>query len=484
MEQAIILSARITQFLPRNSVVCIIIVQIRNRPKEGSKYSLAILREAPGINMSNAPSARKRVVLTTFGSLGDLHPALALALELKARGHTPVLATSEAYRSRAEALDIEFFPVRPDLPVLDDPHTAGIIARSLDVKHGAEYLLRNLLLPTVRAAYADLSIAIRGADLLVTHPITFAGPILAQTTHIPWVSTVLAPFSLWSNHDPLVLAYLPWFHAAARLGGPVATRGLRKAIDFISDPWMQPLYEFRQELGLPRGRHPAFEGQYSPQLNLGLFSQVLCEPQPDWPANTHVTGFPFFDDNAGGSLAPALQHFLDAGAAPLVFTLGSAAVHIAGDFFEESIAAATLLERRAVLLVGHNVPKPATLPADIVAFDYAPHGELFPRAACIVHQGGVGTTGQALRSGVPTLIVPFGHDQPDNAARIARLGTGRTLARGHYCAARVAMELEVLLQQPAYAERARAVGRTVRAEQGAARAVDLMLTRLDRSTGA
>src|SRR5690606_13409269 len=107
----------------------------------------------PGIHMSNAPSARKRVVITTFGSLGDLHPALALALELKARGHTPVLATSEAYRSRTEALDIEFSPVRPDLPTLDDPHTAGTIARSLDVKRGGEYLLRQVLLPAVRDAY-------------------------------------------------------------------------------------------------------------------------------------------------------------------------------------------------------------------------------------------------------------------------------------------------------------------------------------------
>jgi UDP:flavonoid glycosyltransferase YjiC (YdhE family) len=243
---------------------------------------------------------------------------------------------------------------------------------------------------------------------------------------------------------------------------------------------MKPVYEFRKELGLARGRHPAFEGQHSPQLNLGLFSTVLCQPQPDWPPHSHITGFPFYDKKDGAPVAPELLKFLDEGAAPLVFTLGSAAVHIAGDFFHESIEAAQLLKRRAVLLVGKDTQKPAALPEGIVAFDYAPHSELFPRAACIVHQGGVGTTGQALRAGVPTLIVPFSHDQPDNAARTVRTGTGRTLSRGSYKAERVAKELRELVEDPAYAARAKSISEAVRAEHGAYTAVDLMVKMLDR----
>src|SRR5690606_11490043 len=105
-------------------------------------------------------------------------------------------------------------------------------------------------------------------------------------------------------------------------------------------------------------------------------------------------------------------------------------------------------------------------------------GALFPRAAAIVHQGGVGTTGQALRAGVPTVIVPFSHDQPDNAARTVRLGTGRTLARSRYKAARVAQELAALLHDQACASRAGAIGKVVRDEDGARHVVDLLSTLL------
>lgn len=422
--------------------------------------------------------AAKRIVLTTFGSFGDLHPYIALAFELQARGHQPVIATANVYQRRIEALGIEFHSTRPQVPPMDDPQTRVILANIMDTKRGPEYMLREVLLPAVRGAYADLSAAVQGADLLVTHPITFAGPLVAQVTGIPWAATVLAPLSLWSNHEPGVFANAPWFHPIASRGGPNVTRLLRKLVDLMSNPWMQPLYELRRELGLPRGEHPVFEGQFSPQLNLALFSRVMCAPQPDWPPHTHVTGFPFYDGHDHAAMPAELSDFLDAGDAPLVFTLGSAAVHVAGDFHRESAEAARLLGRRAILLTGTDEQKPHDLPDGVVAFPYAPFGTLFPRAATIVHQGGVGTTGQALRAGVPTMIVPFGHDQPDNAARTVRLGTGRTLARVEYKAPRVAQELAALLNDEACASRARAVGETVRAEDGARHAVDLLSTLL------
>jgi UDP:flavonoid glycosyltransferase YjiC (YdhE family) len=151
-----------------------------------------------------------------------------------------------------------------------------------------------------------------------------------------------------------------------------------------------------------------------------------------------------------------------------VFTLGSSAVVIGGDFYVESAEAARRLGRRAVLLVGkegwNQLPHP--LPEGVLACEYAPHGELFPHAAAIVHQGGVGTTGQALRAGHPMLVVPFAHDQPDNAFRVARRGVGRVLPRNRYQAARVVRELRLLLETPSYAARAAEVGRQVRAENG------------------
>ncbi|MGV3593317.1 MAG: glycosyltransferase [Gammaproteobacteria bacterium] len=417
-------------------------------------------------------------MLTTFGSFGDLHPYLALAFELQARGHHPVIATADIYRPRVEALGIEFHSTRPQLLAIDDPQMRVMLDKVMDTKRGPEYMLREVLLPHVRGAYEDLSAAVRGADLLVTHPITFAGPLVAQITGIPWAATMLAPISFWSNHEPGVFANAPWFHPVASRGGPGVTRVLRKLVNLMSNPWMRPVYELRRELGLPRGEHPIFEGQYSPQLNLALYSRVMSAPQPDWPPHTHITGFAFYDGADHSAMPHELEAFLDAGDAPLVFTLGSAAVHVAGDFYRESAEAARLLGRRAVLLTGTEAQKPQDLPDGVVAFPYSPFGALFPRAAAIVHQGGIGTTGQALRAGVPALIVPFSHDQPDNAARVVRLGTGRTLERASYRAARVAAELTALLNDRTCVARAIAVGSVVRGEDGTRRAVDLLTSLL------
>jgi MGT family glycosyltransferase len=417
--------------------------------------------------------------MTTFGSFGDLHPYIALALEMKERNVEPVIVTSEVYREKIESLDIEFYPMRPTLPDLDSSEAVGIVDKIIDPQRGAEFLFKELLAPAVRDSYEDLQTAIQGADLLVTHPVTLAGPLLAQKTGIPWVSTVLAPASLWSDYDPFVPPNAPWLQTVLRYGGPIVARGFKKLIETMMKSWLKPLYEFRKELGLPKGKHPIFEGQYSPELNLGLFSKAMYKPQTDLPVNTVITGFPFYDKKDNSSISPELLQFLDNGSAPIVFTLGSSAVHVAGEFFRESIEAARLLNRRAVLLVGDDKNKPKEpLPNGIAVFNYAPYGELLPHVAAMVHQGGIGTTGQGLRAGIPMLVMPYNHDQPDNASRIVRLGVARTISCENYKAERVAKELKELLENPSYAKRAKEVGQEVRAENGAATAVNLILNKL------
>jgi UDP:flavonoid glycosyltransferase YjiC (YdhE family) len=146
----------------------------------------------------------------------------------------------------------------------------------------------------------------------------------------------------------------------------------------------------------------------------------------------------------------------------------------AGRFFVESAEAAARIGRRAVLLIGFD---PSNVPADrlpegVIAVEYAPFSELFPRAAAIVHQGGVGTTGQALRAGRPSLVMPYSHDQPDNAARAERLGVARTIERRRYTAHTAAAALRPLLENGAYAARAAVVAEWVRAEAGARAAAD------------
>jgi UDP:flavonoid glycosyltransferase YjiC (YdhE family) len=136
-----------------------------------------------------------------------------------------------------------------------------------------------------------------------------------------------------------------------------------------------------------------------------------------------------------------------------------------------------MLGQRAVLLKGEQELDLPPLPDSIMAVDYAPYGEILPRARAVVHQGGIGTTAQALRAGVPMLVVPFSHDQPDNAARITRLGVGRTIEIKHYNSDTAARELRSLMEDPSYAKRATEVARTVRSENAATTAVDLIETK-------
>ena len=415
----------------------------------------------------------RRIVLATFGSLGDLHPFLALAKECQQRGAEPIVATSEVHRVRVERLGLAFRPIRPDLRELE--HDPVLFRKAMDRKSGSEFVFREIFMPHLRAGFDDLLPVVRDADLLVSHPIVFVGPLVAEATGIPWASVMLAPMSFVSTHDFPVLPQFPWMRHFRPLGPRFFAQVVRHSRRMIAG-WTEPVERLRREVGLPPGGLTFFEGSNAPDCVLALFSELLGAPQPDWPPQTVQTGFAFFDDAHATGMDAGLARFLDAGPPPIVFTLGSSAVMDAGPFYEESRAAAEAIGRRAVLLIGNdprNVPR-IPLPSTIVTHDYAPYSELFPRAAALVHQGGVGTTGQALRAGKPMLVVPWSHDQPDNAERVRRLGVGLPMDRERYRSRAVAKALRRLLDDPAYAARADEVGRRIRSEPGTVGAVDAL----------
>ena len=408
-----------------------------------------------------------RIVLTTIGSLGDLHPKIAIALELRKRGHSVVFATHKGYQGKIEALGFKFHEMRPD--GTDDPVE---IARMTDSRTGSEYVVRDWLLPNLRETYTDLMDAAKDADCIIAGEIVYAARLVAETLGIRWVSTALQPFSLFSAYDPPVLSVFPLL-AKLRSLGVTVNRGVINIAKSVTKSWAEPIRQMRRELKLPElAGNPLVDDKFSPYLVLALFSSVLAKPQPDWAANTVVTGFTFYDDNQNQSeFTPELRHFLDSGEPPLVFTLGSANVLNPGVFYQESIQAATQLNRRAVLLMGENALL-ENLPKDIIAMNYAPYSKIFPCACAIVHQGGIGTTAQALRAGRPTLIMPYTYDQPDNAARVERLGTSRTILRKQYSTSQVAKELSELIGNPRYAAKAAEIGCIVQGEDGVGVACD------------
>ena len=416
-----------------------------------------------------------RIVLSNIGTYGDTNPLIALALELKRRGHVPVMALPAVYRPKIEPLGLEFHEIRPDI----DPTNNVLVEMVYDIKHGTEHGLRNFLFPSLRQTYEDLLDAAttpKRADLLLLGELNYAGPIVAEVTGIPWASYVLAPLSFFSAFDPPVLPPYPRL-AKADKKVPGMGRVIRRVARFVSRKWPEPIYELRRQLGLPPGENPLFDAKHSPHLVLALFSRVLGTEQKDWPVNTLITGFCYYDADAGNAkLPPHLDDFMAAGAPPVVFTLGSAAVLAAGDFYEVSAKAAMALGVRAVLLIGTDPRNRPTqlLPESICVAEYAPYSALFSRASLVVHQGGVGTTAQCLRAGRPMLIMPYSHDQPDNARRMRRLGVAKVIQKKSYKPSKVGRMLRAMLDEPSFAQNASAVAHQLSREDGVKTACDAL----------
>ncbi|HLM01633.1 MAG TPA: glycosyltransferase, partial [Pyrinomonadaceae bacterium] len=279
-----------------------------------------------------------KIVLATFGSLGDLHPMLALAIELRGRGHEIVINTLEVYREKIEVLGFAFQPLRPDV----NPEKDRELAREImDARTGTEKLLREILLPNVRPMYEDLTRAVEGADLFITGEVVFAAKSVYEKTGVRWITTSLAPASFLSAHDPFVPPTAQWLKHFRFLGSGfygVMFGMIRRLVK----TWLGDYRKFRRELGLDENHDPVFDDKFSDRLHLALFSKVLGKPQPDWHSPTLQCGFCFYDGQDDlGKMPARLREFLDApGEPPIIFTLGSAAVMDSRDFFERSAEAA------------------------------------------------------------------------------------------------------------------------------------------------
>ena len=282
-----------------------------------------------------------------------LNPLIAIALELKRRGHTPVMALPAVYRPKIEPLGLEFHALRPDI----DPPTRMLVEMIYDVNKGTETGLRKFLFPVLRQTYDDLLDAATKparADLLLLGELNYAGPIVAEVTGIPWASYVLAPFSFFSAFDPPVLPPLSKAGARRQSAGDGARD---EAAGAVCDAQMAGAdLRIAPRTGIAaRARIRSSTPSIRRTWCWRCFRTCWAWSRRTGRSNTLITGFCFYDADAGNAALPAnLEKFLAAGDAPVVFTLGSAAVLAAGDFYEQSAKAAKKLGVRAVLLIGSD----------------------------------------------------------------------------------------------------------------------------------
>lgn len=379
------------------------------------------------------------ILILAVGSYGDVLPLVGMARELQQRGHRVTIFTSAHFQELVHKAGVAFIA----LGTADD---YDAIANNPALWHphkGWRLLMKQIVSSALGETYTLLkSKIITGNTLLISSTLGFAARLLQETHHIPHATVHFSPGVFHSAHQaPKIpgLTLPDWL--------PVAFKdGMWKFLDhtFI-DPIVKPqLNHFRRQLGLPPVSRIFHNWLHSPDLVLGLFPEWFAAPQPDWPPETHVTGFPLYDEAPDSVLPATVQNFLDAHPEPLIYTPGSANKH-GRSFFKEAAEASQELGRPAIFLTRYPEQLPPFLPKEITHFSYVPLSQLLPHAAALIHHGGIGTCSQALRAGTPQVIQPLAFDQFDNAARVEKLGVGRMIRKRRFKASNIAPKLQTLL---------------------------------------
>ncbi len=381
-------------------------------------------------------------VLVSMGTDGDVIPYLGLGATLRARGHRVTLAAPGHYENAASDLGLGFRPLiseREMHALLADPDFWHPLKSALvGARMGAG------LIPRQYALLAEL--AGDGDALLVANPGVLAARLVQEKLSRPMATVLLQPGLIPSvDAPPVMAAGLTLPRGLPRLVGRLYWRVINAAADLLVG---RHVNRARIALGMKPIRR-LFDWWLSPQRVIGMFPDWYGPPPPDWPPQMRLVGFPLYDGGRAGVPAEVLE-FCRAGPPPVAFTLGTGMMH-AASFFRAALGACRTLGARALLLTKYPGQLPDPLPPFARHCKFAPFLKLLPHCAALVHHGGAGTVAKALATGTPQLVLPLAWDQPDNAARVKRLGAGDWLRPGARDGAHLARALARLLTPEAQA---------------------------------
>lgn len=412
-----------------------------------------------------------KITIFAAGSRGDIQPCIALGRGLQQAGYDVCLAAPEGFADFAQKHSVGFYPLRGDVQQI----MASDTGRKFMETGGANPIksiraMRTMIAPIVTSMMEDAYTACQDANAMVCLGVfSPLGQAIAEARGIPII-----------NVEPTPL--LPT-RAFAAPSWPIQ-RGLGGFHNYISgmamlqviSMWYQPfLKDFRQRLGLPtKGSAGLYSALRSTPM-LSAYSPNVIPHPPDWSESVHITGYFFLDSNVDWQPSTELKAFLDAGDPPVYIGFGSMAGRNPEQLARLVSEALAKSGQRGLLLTGWGGLRPDLVPDNVFVVDAVPHSWLFPRMAAVVHHGGAGTTAEALRAGVPAVIVPFVFDQPFWGARIKALGLGPDpIPLKKLTADALAGAIRIAVTDSKLRHRTVSCGEAIRAEDGVGNAVKVI----------
>jgi O-mycaminosyltylonolide 6-deoxyallosyltransferase len=403
------------------------------------------------------------VSLIILGSRGDVQPFVGLGAMLAGRGHGVTVATQADFEPlvREAGLDFHLLPGSPR-DFLAHPALAEALQQGASLFRAARRVPRQTA-EYSRELAAGIAAAAKGADLIVNSVLSRI--LFEDDGTVPWASLCWWPLSPTSRWPAILMPRLPL--------GPLYNRLTHKVSDLAA--WFA-LRNYRTDANLSRLPFGSPYGTLG--RDVPLFCPVSTElftAPPDWPELSHITGYWFWDRQ--WTPPAGLVEFVEAGGPPVTLSFGSIwPVHRPAETLEKVLGVVREHGRRLVMVGG-----PTDVPDDVFRLDDVHYPWLFPRSSVVIHHGGCNTTGEAMRAGVPQVVVPTFADSPYWAARMHELGVAaRPVPYSKFTAERLNESLVVALTDEGMRAKAASVGERVRAESGVRDAADILESWVER----
>lgn len=412
------------------------------------------------------------ITLIAVGTQGDVQPFVALGLGLRRAGHKVRIAAYEAFRPMIERHGLEWALIEGD-----PRHTMEQRSGQAWLESGSNPVaflrtLRGVLSgEAVSRALPSYLPACNGTDAILYSYFGAAGYHVARKMAIPSIFALLQPYTRTRAFPSIAVPRLHLGQSANWWSHLAGEQFIWQAVRHPFNRWRVdslglPPIGFSGPMGEVYARHEPF---------LYGFSQHVVPRPTDWPAWHFVTGYWMLEADPAWTAPDGLEEFLGAGPAPIAVGFGSMVGKIAERLLDVALEAIAQLRLRAVILGGWAGSLPAALPDSVYPLRFAPHAWLFPKVSVVVHHGGAGTTAAGLRAGIPNVVAPFFADQPFWADRVHHLGAGpRPLDPKNLTPGQLVGALEEAISDASMRECASALGERLRAEDGVARAVEVL----------